>query len=68
MTLNEAFSKLVMTPGWYIGSDYIKRQALRDKQYFLAGKKIPEERMRHYLRAAGWEQTQEEHWQKHQEL
>ena len=29
---------------------------------FLAGKIIPEVRIREYLRAAGWEQTQEEQW------
>lgn len=43
-------------------SDYIRQQAVRDKRLFLVGKSIPEERMREYLRAAGWEQTQEEQW------
>ena len=38
------------------------QQAVRDKRLFLVGKSIPEERMREYLRAAGWEQTQEEQW------
>ena len=32
------------------------------QRLFLAGKSIPEERMREYLRAAGWEQIQEEQW------
>ena len=47
---------------WYKNSDYIRQQAVRDKRLFLAGKSIPEERMREYLRAAGWEQIQEEQW------
>ena len=57
MTLKEAFSLLITQPLWYKNSDYV-----RDKRLFLVGKSIPEERMREYLRAAGWEQTQEEQW------
>ena len=53
MTLKEAFSLLITQPLWYKNSDYIRQQA---------GKSIPEERMREYLRAAGWEQIQEEQW------
>ena len=62
MTLKEAFSLLITQPLWYKNSDYIRQQAVRDKRLFLVGKSIPEERMREYLRAAGWEQTQEEQW------
>ena len=62
MTLNEAFSKLITQQAWYKKSGYLKEQAIRDKRYFLAGKMIPEVRIREYLRAAGWEQTQEEQW------
>ena len=59
MTLKEAFSLLITQPLWYKN---IRQQAVRDKRLFLAGKSIPEERMREYLRAAGWEQIQEEQW------
>ena len=62
MTLNEAFSKLITQQAWYKNSGYLKEQAIRDKRYFLACKMIPEVRIREYLRAAGWEQTQEEQW------
>ena len=62
MTLKEAFSLLITQPLWYKNSAYIRQQAVRDKRLFLVGKSIPEERMREYLRAAGWEQTQEEQW------
>ena len=64
MTLKEAFSLLITQPLWYKNSDYIRQQAVRDKRLFLAGRSIPEERMRHYLKTAGWEQTQEEQWEK----
>ena len=50
MTLNEAFSRLITQQAWYKNSGYLKEQAIRDK------------RIREYLRAAGWEQTQEEQW------
>ena len=62
MTLKEAFSLLITQPLRYKNSDYIRKQDVRDKRLFLVGKSIPEERMREYLRAAGWEQTQEEQW------
>ena len=62
MTLNEAFSRLITQQAWYKNSGYLKEQAIRDKRNFLAGKIIPEVRIREYLRAAGWEQTQEEPW------
>ena len=64
MTLKEAFSLLITQPLWYKNSEYIRQQAVRDKRLFLAGRSIPEERMRHYLKTAGWEQTQEEQWEK----
>jgi len=62
MTLNEAFSRLITQQAWYKNSGYLKEQAIRDKRNFLAGKIIPEVRIREYLRAAGWEQSQEEQW------
>ena len=62
MTLNEAFSRLITQQAWYKNSGYLKEQAIRDKRNFLAGKIIPEVRIREYLRTAGWEQTQEEQW------
>ena len=49
MTLNEAFSKLITQQAWYKNSGYLKEQAIRDKRYFLAGKMIPEVRIREYL-------------------
>lgn len=64
MTLNDAFSVLIAQPFWYKGSGYTKQYAYRDKKNFQNGKLIPEERMRHYLKTAGWEQTQEEQWEK----
>ena len=64
MTLNDAFSVLIAQPFWYKGSGYTKQYAYRDKKNFQNGKLIPEERMRHYLKPAGWEQTQEEQWEK----
>ena len=62
MTLNEAFSRLITQQAWYKNSGYLKEQAIRDKRNFLAGKIIPEVRIREYLRDAGWEQTQVEQW------
>lgn len=62
MTLQEAFEKLIKKRGWYKNSGVLQPNAVRDKQYFLSGKTIPEERIRQYLRAAGWEQIQEEQW------
>lgn len=62
MTLKEAFSILIVKPFWYKDSGYSKQYAFRDKKNFLNGKPIPEERIREYLRAAGWEQIQQEQW------
>lgn len=64
MTLHEAFAKLIMVRCWYKNSGYLKEQALRDKRYFLMGKQLPEPRLRNYLKAAGWEQVQQEEWAK----
>lgn len=49
MTLNEAFSKLITQQAWYKNSGYLKEQAIRDKRYFLAGKMIPEVRIRRMI-------------------
>lgn len=62
MTLHEAFANLIKKRGWYKNSGILQPNAIRDKQYFLIGKTISEERIRQYLRAADWEQTQEEQW------
>ena len=60
--LEAGASHVIVTSYVFKNSDYIRQQAVRDKRLFLVGKSIPEERMREYLRAAGWEQTQEEQW------
>lgn len=63
MILKEAFEVLISKRGWYKDSGVDRRLADRDKQNFLKGQSIPEERMRAYLRATGnWEQTQQEEW------
>lgn len=62
MTLHEAFGELIKQLGWYKNSGVIRQVAVRDKRLFLSGKSIPEERMRQYLRIAGWIQTQQEQW------
>lgn len=62
MTLHEAFAQLIQKRGWYKNSGILQPNAFRDKQFFLGGKAISEERIRQYLRAAGWEQTQKEQW------
>lgn len=62
MTLYEAFGSLIQKRGWHQNSGMIRQAAVRDKRQFLLGHKIPEERIRGYLRAAGWELIQEEQW------
>lgn len=62
MILQDAFRMLIKKRGWYKGSGILQQAAFRDKQNFLEGKSIPEERMRHYLRSAGWEQILQEQW------
>lgn len=63
-TLEEAFRELIKKRKWYVNSLRSPVQAIYDKTAFLKGKKIPEERMREYLSAAGWKCTQEEKWGK----
>lgn len=62
MILHDAFRVLINKRGWYIKSGVLQQAAFRDKQKFLNGKGIPEERIRQYLRAAGWVQIQQEKW------
>lgn len=62
MNLQEAFGYLIQKRAWYKNSGISAAQALRDKRLFLAGKKIPEERMRLYLKSADWICVQEESW------
>jgi hypothetical protein len=61
LPLKEAFKKLIQGRKWYAGCKN-PRMAMKDKYDFLKGRKIPEERLRSYLRAAGAECTQEEKW------
>ena len=53
-TLEEAFRELIKQRKWYINSLRSPVQAKNDKATFLKGGKIPEERIRNYLSAAGW--------------
>lgn len=63
-TLADAFKELIQQRKWYVNSLRSPVQAKNDKADFLKGKKIPEERMRNYLSAAGWVCVQQELWQK----
>lgn len=63
-TLEEAFRELTKQRKWYANSLRSPAQAIYDKAAYLKGKKIPEERMREYLSAAGWQCVQEEKWKK----
>lgn len=64
MTLQDAFRELVTKRAWYKNSGILQQNAIRDKRFFLEGRAIPEERIRRYLRTAGWEQVQQEQWTK----
>ena len=63
LNLSDAFAELIKKSGWYRNSGVDRRNANRDKRNFLSGRKIPEDRMRIYLRAAQWVQCSEEKWQ-----
>lgn len=63
-TLEDAFRELIQQRKWYVNSLRSPVQAKNDKANFLQGKKIPEERIRNYLSAAGWICAQQELWQK----
>ena len=63
-TLEEAFRELIKQRKWYIYSLRSPVQAKNDKATFLKGGKIPEERIRNYLSAAGWKCIQPELWKK----
>lgn len=62
MTLQDAFRQLIETRGWHKNSGVIAQFARRDKQRFLIRQYVPEERIRDYLKSAGWVQTQQEEW------
>lgn len=64
MTLEDAFRELVKKRKWYINSLRSPIQAKNDKLAFLKGKKVPEERIRDYLSAAGYTCVETEKWEK----
>ncbi|RGT44884.1 hypothetical protein, partial [Bacteroides intestinalis] len=49
---------------WYVNSLRSPIQAKYDKATFQKGGKVPEERIRDYLAAAGWKCVQPELWEK----
>jgi hypothetical protein len=61
LTLHEAFEQLIRRRGWCkkFSSPAMAKQ---DKYSFRKGKKIPEERLRRYLRETGATRVQEEKW------
>lgn len=61
-TLEEAFRELILKSKWYENSLSSPIQAKNDKAKFLKGKKLPEEKIRDYLSAAGWVRIQAEEW------
>lgn len=61
-SLEIAFSILIKTKKWYEHSLRSSIQAKNDKATFLKNRKIPEERIRDYLSAAGWICVQVEQW------
>lgn len=63
-TLEDAFHELIKQRKWYVNSLRSPIQAKYDKATFLKGGKVPEERIREYLAAAGWKCIQVELWGK----
>lgn len=63
MVINEAFSCLILEKGWYKKSGVTRQIASRDKMRFLKGN-LADEKIRMYLKAAGWECVQKESWNK----
>lgn len=63
-TLEDAFHELIKQRKWYVNSLRSPIQAKYDKAIFLKGGKVPEERIREYLAAAGWKCIQVELWGK----
>lgn len=64
LTLEESFRLLIRQRKWYVNSLRTPVQAKYDKATFLKGGKVPEERIREYLTAAGWQCVQVEMWEK----
>lgn len=62
--LEEAFRQLIGVRKWYVNSLRSPIQAKNDKAKFLKGEKVPEERIRDYLAAAGWVCVQDELWER----
>lgn len=64
LTLEDAFRELIKQRKWYANSLRSPIQAKYDKATFLKGGKVPEERIREYLAAAGWKCIHVEVWGK----
>ena len=59
LTLEDSFRELIKQRKWYVNSLRSPIQAKYQK-----GGKVPEERIRDYLAAAGWKCVQPELWEK----
>jgi len=64
--LNECFRQLIRKRAWYKNSNVTRRQAYRDKLYFEKDI-LPEQKIRFYLKNAGYELYQEELWKQKNE-
>lgn len=64
LTLEDSFRELIKQRKWYVNSLRSPVQAKYDKATFQKGGKVPEERIRDYLAAAGWKCVQPELWEK----
>lgn len=53
LTLEDSFRELIKQRKWYVNSLRSPIQAKYDKATFQKGGKVPEERIRDYLAAAG---------------
>lgn len=63
LTLEDSFRELIKQRKWYVNSLRSPIQAKYDKATFQKGGKVPEERIRDYLAAAGWKCVQPELWE-----
>lgn len=64
LTLEDSFRELIKQRKWYVNSLRSPIQAKYDKATFQKGGKVPEERIRDYLAAAGWKCVQPELWER----
>lgn len=62
--MEDSFRELIKQRKWYVNSLRSPIQAKYDKATFQKGGKVPEERIRDYLAAAGWKCVQPELWEK----